>query len=228
MRTAIITILAAIFLGAGGTFLWLYYGGFEGEQATAVAFIDTYGDYAEVADQVESLVHLPGIENNNNRQELLDLLNAMLTQDMTATRRESLARLAYTNLDAIKKEIDAAQAAQAQLYIVLQDLDNASRVFRGIELRHQASDIVAMARKRAELTAHLTSVLSKTNDQTYAIITRILADNGELTQAHIQEINDATTKAEDRFDTLTELYKELIDLKQQIDESFTAFAVTAI
>ena len=113
MKAAFITILLALLLGGGGTFLWVYYGGFAGEQSEAVAFIDIYGDYAEVAERVELLVHLPGTEGNSDRAELLNLLEAILTQDMAPQRREELARLAFSNLDTVKREIDAAQAAQA-------------------------------------------------------------------------------------------------------------------
>jgi F0F1-type ATP synthase membrane subunit b/b' len=223
---SVVLILVAILLGGGATYAWLYYGGIGGEKATSVAFVESYGNYAEIADQVEAFVHVPGTEGNSDRQELLSLLNAMLTDTMADTEREGLARIAFTHLDTIKKEIDAAQSAQAKLYTVLQDFDNASRMFKGIELRTQASEIVALARTRAELSAHITSILSETNDHTYSIITRILADHGALTQEHITEINAATTMAEDRFATLEGLYTELIDKKQAMDQAFTVFTHT--
>jgi len=181
----LIIILVALVLGGGGTFLWLYYGGFEGEKPQAVAFIDKYGEYNEVAEKVEFLVHLPGTENNTDREELLALLTTMLTEDIEPERRESLARLAYTNLDSLKKEIDAAQVAQADLYAILQEFDAVAKVFTSIELRNKAEEIVLLSRKRAELSARITSVLSETNEHSHAIITRILAEGGDLSQKHI-------------------------------------------
>ncbi len=228
MRTTLIIIILATCIGGGGAFVWRYYGGFVGEQAAAVTFINVYGDYAEIADRVELLVHMPGTEGNVDRAELLALLEAMLTQDMEHERRETLARLAFANLDSLKQEVDAAQVAQATLYEVLQDLDNASRVFRSIERRDQAALIVGMARKRAEHTARITSVLSDTQAQTYAIITQILADNGALTSDHIRSINEATTKAEERFQSLVGLYEELLQEKQRLDAAFSTFAADAI
>lgn len=227
MRAAFITILGALALGGGGTFLWLYYGGFEGEHGKVIAFVDQYGAYAEVAGQVELLVHLPGTEGNSDRAELFALLESMLTKEMEKEKRDELARLAYVNLTEIKKEIDAAQIVQAKLYEVLQDLDNASRSFSAIDLRNQSSDIVAMARKRAEISARITSILSETNEQTYAIITRILADGGELTDTHITDINNITEEAERRFSTLEGLYVELIDKKTEMDNAFKNFATSA-
>ncbi len=228
MRAALITIVLAALLGGGGVYAWLYYGGFGGEKGTAVAFIDSYGAYAEVADQVDAYTHLPGTGDNVNRQELQSLLTSILTENMEDGHRAELARLAYADLDALKKEVDQAQAAQAKLYQVLQDLDNASRVFHGIDLRTKAAEIVTMARARTELSARITSVLSETNDQTYAIITRILSDNGALTDAHKTEINDATDEAEKRFDTLKQLYDQLIAKKADLDRSFQSFAHAAI
>lgn len=227
MRKILYTIVGAILLGGGGTFLWLYYGGFEGEQGKVVAYIDQYGAYSEIAEQVELLVHLPGTEGNTDRAELLALLESILTKDMEKEKREELARLAYTNLSSIKKEIDAAQIAQARLYEVLQDLDNVSRMFNSMNLRKQASEIVVMARRRAEISARITSILSETNEQTYAIITRILAEKGELSSSHIMEINDATSAAEKRFATLGDLYTELLSKKNEMSEMFKNFATSA-
>lgn len=228
MRTVILIILIAAFCGGGGAFLWLYYGGFGGERSSAVSFIEAYGDYAEIAERVEMLVHLPGTAGNSDRKELLAILDAILTQSMEAERRESLARLAYSNLDTIKKEIDAAQVAQAELYQVLQTLDNASRSFRSIELRNRVEEIVMLARKRAELSSRITSILSETNDTTSAIITRILGDGGELTQEHIRDINESTRSAEERFDMVTGLYDELISRKKELDKVFADFVAVAI
>jgi hypothetical protein len=224
----LLTILIAILIGGGGAYAWRYYGGFGGEKGTAVAFVEAYGTYEEVSNEVERLVHLPGVANNDARAELLRLLSAILTESMEPGERETLARIAFTHLDTMKREIDAAQAAQARLYAVLQDFDNASRVFRGIELRTHASNIVLIARKRAELSARITSILSETNDHTYAIITRILADHGELTQEHIATINDATRQAEDRFATLEGLYYELVQKKKELEGAFTQFTRVAL
>lgn len=227
MRILII-ILVGILIGGGGAYAWAYYGGFVGEKGVSIAFVDAYGAYHDTARQVEQLVHMPGAEENDARRELLQLLNAILTETMDAPRRESLARLAFTHLDTIKKEIDAAQAAQARLYTVLQDFDNAGRVFEGIALRTKAEHIVALARKRAELSARITAILSETNDHTYAIITKILADKGELTQEHVATINAATVAAEERFATLESLYTELTNKQQELDAAFVDFADAAL
>jgi hypothetical protein len=222
------TLLFALLIGGGGTFLWLYYGGFEGEKSTAIAFIDVYGEYSAIANSVESLVHLPGTKGNTERSELLALLNSILTEDLEPERRATLARLAFANLDGIKKEIDSAQIAQAKLYQVLQDLDNASREFSSIELRGHVEEIVTMARKRAELSAHITSILSEINEQTYAIITRILADEGALSAEHVSSINSVTADAEKRFVLLEGLYVELVAKKEEMDKAFVQFTQQAL
>ncbi len=219
------TILIATLLGAGATYAWRYYGGFAGEKGAAVAFVDAYGAYDEAATQVETLVHLPGAEGNDDRAELLALLSAILTEKMDDVKRESLARIAFTHLDTIKREIDAAQAGQARLYALLQDLDNASRVFRGIELRTAAEGVVQAARSRAEVAAHILSLLSDTNEHTYAIITRILAEHGALSSEHATAINAATAEAEERhndtaalYDTLAAKHTELLRAREAFTE----------
>ena len=224
----ILTIILAVLIGGGGVYTWLYYGGFAGEKDVAIAFIDAYGEYDEIALHVEALTHLPGTEGNADRAELQSLLETVLTHDVTPERRDVLARLAFQNLDTLKKEVDAAQSAQAKLYQNLQQLDNVGRQFEGVQLRTQAGSIVTHARKRAELSARITSVLSETQDQTHAIITQILEDKGELTSAHIQAINSATAEAENRHDGLEGLYTEVLQEKKDIETAFTQFIATAL
>jgi len=224
----LITILLAVLIGGGGTFFWLYYGGFEKERSEAIAFIDIYGDYNDAAEKVEFLVHLPGTENNVDRSELLSLLNSILTEDMEPERRESLARLAYSNLDSLKDEIEAAKVAQEDLYSVLQDLDSAVGTFKSMELQGKAGEIVLLSRKRAEVSARIASALSETNEHTHAIITRILSEKGALSHAHIVEINSATESAEDRFVMLESLYSELMRMKAEVDTLFAEFVQIAL
>jgi hypothetical protein len=228
MRAIFITIVVSALLGGGGVYAWHYFGGFEGEKTHAIAFINTYGDYAAIAREVEELVHLPGIEGNNDRAELERLLTSLLTETLTSSRREELARLAYNNLAVLRREVDTAQIKQAQLYTVLEELDTSSKLFTGAGIEKQAGDIVAGARKRAELSARITSVLSEMNEQTYAIITRILEDKGELTQEHAQYINETTAYAEERFSTLSGLYTELQQKTLETETKFTVFVHDAV
>jgi len=228
MRALFVTIVSAVIAGGGGTYAWLYYGGFGGERGTVVAFVNAYGTYAGIAQDVETLVHVPGIEANTDREELLALLNAMLTESMDAAKRESLARIAFTHLDTLKREIDAAQAAQARLYATLQDFDNAGRAFTGMRRAREASSLVARARERAELSARITALLAESNDHTYAIVTRILADMGELTDEHVRTINGATDVAQERFDTTAQLYSNLARVRGELEQAFAAFVASAL
>jgi len=228
MRTILLTVLLSALLGGGGVYVWKYYGGFSNEQQAALAFIDAYSAYTEVAERVESLVHLPGTEGNSDRSQLLTLLNAILTDDMENGRREELARVAFNNLTALKNEVDGAQTAQASLYVELQRLDAAARSFTSVAKRAEAEAIVSNARTCAELSARITSVLSEMNEQTYAIITRILEDKGDLTPAHVTEINAATAAAETRFDLLKGLYADLLGRRKGMEGQFTTFAHRAL
>ncbi len=228
MKTLFITIFIAILLGGGGTFLWIFYGGFGNERDVAMEFIEVYGDYTDIVNRVEYFVHLPGTENNSDRRELLTLLNSILTDNIEPERREELARLAFTNLDVLKKEVDSAQIYQARLYKVLQKLDEASRKFSSVDLRNRAMNIVALARKRAEISSRITSVLSETNEQTYAIITRILEEKGKLTNEHIIQINETTDVAEERFASLELLYAEIMKKKEEMNSEFNDFIKVAM
>lgn len=228
MRIVLITLILATTLGGGVAYAWVYYGGFVGEGSTGIAFIEVYGDYAEVANRVEMMVHVPGVAENENRGDLLSLLSTILTEDIDDTERERLARIAFSHVDTMKKEIDQAQAGQAELYRVLQDLGNAAAQFRGLEAQDLAGTVVSQARERAELSSRITSILSETNDHTYAIVTQILEEKGSLSDEHVQAINAATTGAEDRFDDLTRLYNDLIQRRADVETSMQTFAEKVI
>ncbi|KKS28325.1 MAG: hypothetical protein UU89_C0039G0001, partial [Parcubacteria group bacterium GW2011_GWC2_42_11] len=93
---------------------------------------------------------------------------------------------------------------------------------------NRAAEIVDFARKRAEFSANITSILSKNNEQTYSILARILVDEGELLQAHIAEINSATAETEKRFSSLEQLYSELVVKKKQVEDAFVTFVAVAL
>lgn len=227
MRILLGTMLLLL-LTAGGVYAWFYYGGFGGDKGEAVAFIDAYSTYGETAARVEALVHQPSTANNGSRGELNGLLETILTEDVTVGRRDTLARLAFKHLAVLRDEVDAAQSAQAALYEHLQVMDDVLAQIDGGQMRAQGQEIVVAARKRAELTARITSVLSETNDQTENIITRILGEGGELTDEHIVAINESTEKAEGRHATLTRLYEELAQQQAQVEVMFTLFVDSAL
>lgn len=228
MRILVLAIVLIGLLGGGGFFAYHYYGGFGAERGPAVAFVDAYGNYNEVASEVETLVHAPSAGENADRAALLSLLNSILVDDLEPQGRDSLAREAFAKLDAIKQDVDAAQSAQARLYSTLTDLENAVGTFHGVRLRDSATHIVGLARARTETAAHITSVLAETNEQTYSIITRILADGGQLTNEHTQAINDATSGAQTRHDELAGLYSDLMVQRESLDQAFQQFVAVAI
>jgi len=224
----VLPIIVLLLLAGGAVYAGLYFGGFGNDKNGAVVFIDAYSIYGETATQVEQLVHQPSTVQNGSRTELNALLETILTEDVTAQRRDTLARLAFKHLAVLRDEVDEAQSAQAQLYEHLQRMDDALAQIDGGQMRAQGQEIVVAARKRAELAARITSVLSETNDQTENIITRILGDGGNLTDEHIVAINESTEKAEGRHATLTRLYDEIAEQQKQIERMFTLFVDSAL
>ena len=227
MRIVLVVVCAAL-LGGGSVFAWWYFGGFGHEQGTSIAFVNAYSTYTEIAAQLEELVYVPGVEANVARQELLVLLNAILTETMEPTEREVLARTAFARVDTVKKEIDAARGMQDKLYQALQDLDNAGRQFRGERYRVRAHAVTERARDRAECSSRITSLLADMNDHAYAIVTKIIADHGALTAEHVTSINEKTDEAQQRFDTLTSLYTELGRLRAETEHALKEFTDTTL
>ncbi len=222
MRTLFI-ILIAILLGGGGTYLWVYYGGFDGERTSAIAFIDAYSTYDVAASRVEDMVHGPGTKRNPDRTNLLALLEKILTADISAEERSELARVAYGHLDSIQEGIADAKKVHGELYAIIQDLDNTSRIFHGVRAKEQAEKLVTLARERAETSARIIANLSETHEYTYAIITRVLEDGGELTDEHKNSINTITAEAESRHAALEEQYARSMEQSDALEIAFDQF-----
>lgn len=208
--------------------MWHYYGGFAGDDAGAVMFINAYGEYADVAQRADALTHAPTVEENTSRSDLYASLAAMLTEAQADDVREVRARAAFAQLDQLKREVDAAQAAQADLLAAQEAMGEAARALKSARLRVRAQEIVEAAGVRSAVSAKITGLLSHANDESYAIITRVLEEKGALSQEHIIRINSITTAAETRHDELTAAYDELVRAEELIQSSFAAFVAEAL
>jgi hypothetical protein len=187
-----------------------------------------YGEYAERAHTVAELVHAPGLESNVNRAELELLLEEMLTKPMESESREAMARIAFEHIDILQTDIKTASEEQSKLYNLTQQLDNSARMFNGVKIRAQAGEIVVQTREQAEISARIVALLSYTYEHTYAIVTRILQDKGELTDAHKTAINTMTPEAEVRHSALKELYTEFSAKEARLSEMFGTFVEDAL
>lgn len=226
MKWILLALLIIATLIGGG--LWYYYGDIHGEPTATVAFVEAYGEYEEVATQVEKLINAPAAGGNSARQALLSLLSSILTGEQTPEEREQSARAAFAELEQLRREVDAAQAAQASIYSRLDALSVAAQGFRAKRYVDEAQGIVVLSRQRVELGSQITSILAETNEHTYAIITRILDEKGNLSQAHIVDINAATDAAEVRFETLNTRYQELAAKRDEASARFNALVRTAL
>lgn len=226
MKWIAIVFLLLIATAGGGA--WYYYGNMHGEPEAAVAFVEAYGEYDEAATQVEALINAPATGGNGARQALLSLLGSILTGEQTPEEREKSARAAFSELEQLRREVDAAQAAQASIYSRIDALAVAASGFRAKRHADVADTIVDLSRERVEIGSQITSILSETNEHTYAIITRILEEEGELSQAHIVDINAATDAAETRFDNLNHLYQDLAAKRNEAEERFKLLVRAAL
>lgn len=227
MRIFLIIVALLVLMG-GGAYAWYYFGGFDGDDAGAIAFIDAYGAYSEAALKVDALTHAPTVEQNEGRVDLLERLTSILTGTLTAAERESQARAAFGDLDALKREIDAAQAAHGDLYKTQRDLEAAGVRLANARSEAVAKEILALARSRTELAISITSLVSENHDHMYAILTRILDERGELSQEHVIQINASTDGAEARRDELERSYEELVRIEAETRATFARFVAVAM
>ena len=58
------------------------------------------------------------------------------------------------------------------------------------------------------------------NEQTRGIVEQIIKGKGALTDEHIVQINQETSDAETRYERLTQLYKEMEEVDEKIQEEY--------
>jgi hypothetical protein len=70
-------------------------------------------------------------------------------------------------------------------------------------------DVVTLAQSQAAIIADIRGLSYRANFHTAQIFSRIVDDQGSLTDAHIAELNNLIPKVEDQFDQRSNLYSEL-------------------
>ncbi len=183
------------------------------------AFAQRYAAYAELAVQSTNATLLPGAQNSTLRQQLnLDLTQA-LGNKLSSAQRLKVSEDGLQVLDESTKQIDTIGTIGEQLAVQIQKMDLIANGASDFAKKDTMRKIVALAKRKAEVTQDIRGLSYRANFETKKIFDRIIADKGALTQAHIKDMNDELPTAEAQFDKRTNLYNDLQALDEQIAEA---------
>lgn len=189
------------------------------DRGATMAFINIYGEYAAQIETVDQQVYFPGQGENLKRKNMHKLLSDILIGDIDNGKRLQLAREAEDLAAAQRLDIDAvAQNRHRHEQII----DEAEVLVSDLAPREAeiASAIVHHATTRQAFISDISATLYAINGHIDAIAGRVIEEEGALSSDHIAHINEATRDAEERFDRLNNLYRDLKDETEALEAAY--------
>jgi hypothetical protein len=180
-------------------------------------FSAAYHAYDTASTAEENAAHTPGAGENVPRQKLNEILSRALTENLTPEERQKLSEEGLVLAQELRAQIDAIGEAEKKTETALAILREASKKVRGFSARRKTKSIIALADERSRIITEIKEISYGTNDRLEDIFRGIIADNGALTPARIGALNKDLPETEKQFDRLTESYRQLDEMKKEID-----------
>lgn len=184
-------------------------------------------EHQETLNNLHAHTFLPGSGDNENRKELNAHLNLVLTGNLNNDERFRISKAGLAFAHKIQEEIYTIEKKREGFRSTKKTIASLQNNTQNKRTKNGLSTLVAQSDKYIQKTLEAQQLLSSMNDQTAAIFERILENNGSLTETHIRELNKAIPKAEQNFDDLFFLYKDLenrrTNIKQTIAEILSSY-----
>jgi len=181
----------------------------------------TYGDLSlslatlhDSLDEEITSAHLPGSGTNESRQQLNTIFNRLLMEHMSTDERILLSRQGMELLAITREEISRVTIHLITSEGSLEELEKMEFSGNRSEMA-LLDDYIDRAHTINHVVSTITTLLTRLNDHSNSILKRIIADDGQLTPAHVTDLNTQTPLAEGNFDDLTYSYSRLEKLWEQ-------------
>jgi hypothetical protein len=171
--------------------------------------MDGYSAYSVVAKQHRDAAFFVANEQNPVREELNRLLTDVLEETIPDGERLVKARRGLELLSMSERSIDAIGDIAVVNDQALLLLEGRSHLWVLWWWHAPMRDVVTLAQSQAAIIADIRGLSYRANFHTAQIFSRIVDDQGSLTDAHIAELNNLIPKVEDQFDQRSNLYSEL-------------------
>lgn len=181
-------------------------------------FKQSYDAYAKLSDIHVTAAFTPATEANPLRQELNRALADVLATELPRAERLARAERGVVLLNELEKQIDAiGDAGEA----VSKEIERMEARATGAERK----EIVDLALERARIIGDIRGLSYRASYHTADIFKRIIEGNGELTAAHVEDLNNQIPLVEEQFDRRTALYTELESINSSITRSAVGLRV---
>lgn len=172
-------------------------------------FEKKYTHYMEEEALYVAAAIKPGHEANPIRVQVNQLLSEVVQVQMAPEERLEKARQGIAHLNDMENQIDAIKDHADIVQPLLQALDSAANGVLVPGRRAKAKELVAIGKRQIEIISDIRGLSYRADYYTDEVFERIIDDQGEMTDAHTQHLNDLIPQLEEQFDRRTNLYREL-------------------
>lgn len=183
-------------------------------------FDKEYADYAVLAKEQATAAYLPASSDDPTRQQLDIVLSEALDSGTSQARRlqdaqQGLALITQmeTEIAAIGDTSDKANTVIAQMQVGSADALSSGGL---------PQELISLAKQRSSVIEDIRGLSSRADFETSQIFQGIIAQNGALTPAYIDTLNDEIPQVETEFDQRTDLYTQLTSISTEMDQKAAA------
>lgn len=188
-------------------------------------FESEYAAYAVLAKEQEDAAYLPAAPNNPVREELASDLAQALDQNTSAPARLKFTQDGLDRIKELEAQVDAIGDAGDKANVAIAQMQvDALKDFSSSGVTHE---IIELAKQRSAVIEDIRGLSYRADFETSKIFDRIVSDKGELTAAHVADLNDEIPLVEEQFNQRSSLYTELTSLSAEIDQKAAGIGIPA-
>lgn len=187
------------------------------------AFAQSYEAYAQAAKRHDDAAYIPGVAENDIRKELNVVLARVLSEEMTAAERLSLARRGKALLDAAEGQIDEIGEIGTDVMVTIQNMREKADIPGGFNSEDEIENIIELSEERLNIIGDIRGLSYRAQFTTGQIFKQVIDDGGELDPAYVEKLNQELPEVEEQYNMRTNFYSDLEDVGKRIAETYKTF-----
>jgi hypothetical protein len=188
------------------------------------AFEKNYREYAIAGATADAAAYAPGAGNNPARVELNNALIQILGNTKISTaERLSRAKRGLEVVQILDHEADAITERLQETEQTLVSMEDSADLISNFFSKGLPGKIISLAHARREAINDVRAYTYRANSETRKILEHIVQENGTLSSAYVQELNNLIPQTEEAFNQRTNRYADLQRITSDMDQLFLEF-----
>lgn len=190
------------------------------------SFKSGYKSFIVAEEAYKDSAMRPAMPDNPLRREIGFLLAQSIQVDMAPGERIRIANRGIALLNELEAQIDDIKDKGDTVAPIVDSLDSHARAFGDIVGRSEKMQIVALAKKNAEIISDIRGLSYRADYYTGEVFERVIDDQGLMTDEHKTYLNGLIPQLEEQFNKRQNLYSELATNMATIKELALALGYT--